>query len=290
MIRYIEKGEPLSRAITRSAGRYFPGFYLAGIARAEQKGCLDTALPLLARQLESSAEISTRRKAAWGLVRLRLLAMVPLAFLMWIFIMPVFRDMYEGLGGSANNRPAIYGIVMNLLQIALVCAAVWWVISKNRKIREKIIFLLPVYGADYRRYVMGDLACGMAAFLRQGEDVVSAAKWNLKATRSPWLRARIDRFIATVSGGANWAEAWNSEVALTPFEQWLINNASLREDAHGGFEFLAEWLQQEVEFTTRKIEKWADPLAVIILGIVVGLIAWSAFFPMFRMALLIVPR
>lgn len=284
MIEDLERGEPLSSALEKHLGEYFPGFYVMGVAKAERDGLLETALPVLARQVEYPAAMAGRRKLAYFLSFWRFIIIVPIILLLFVFILPVFKDMYGQFGGTMPydihtgwTLPAI------VAQLGCFVILVFLLLSKIQGLGEYVLLRFPLLGPDFRRFVLSDLARSMAAFVRQGEDLVSAAEWSMKSTRSYWLRRRLEEFVTALRRGVYWPEAWDKIGKGTPLEQWLVRNAAAREDPAAGLELLAEWLQQEIELTTRWIERWVDPCATVVIGLIVGLMTYFFLLPIFYM-------
>jgi type II secretory pathway component PulF len=280
MILDIEHGEPLSSALERNLGRHFPAFYLMGIARAEAQNRLETALPVLARQICYPASVTAERKAFYFLVIVKIMVVAQVLMFSVLNVAPKFAEISENLGGQYSGPPfsgSIAPIIHNLIGAFVLALVIIFMLSKTETLGEYLLLRLPFFSREWKRLVLADLARGMAAFIRQDEDIPGAADWNRKATRSPFVRRKLDGFIRSVNNGNNWVDAWDDMKLGSPLDQWVIRNAASREDPASGFELLAEWIQSEVTMATRRLERWLDPCCTLALAVLVALMAWWSF-------------
>ena len=274
----LESGQTLHRSLTLSMSRQFPRFYLQGVARAEAEGRLETALPILARQLRFPSTVFGERKASLLLGGWRLLMTLWVILFMTSAVVPKFDAIFEDLLGRSHPALSVYfGTSGEVLAWIIAGAIGVFLYSKLPVIGEYILFLIPGVGRERKRLVLSELASSMAVFLRQGGDVLSAAEWSMETTRSTWLRGRLRRFIAAMKAGTSWADAW-SQMDLPPgLDAWIVKQAATREDPAGGFELMAEWLYQEIHLVTRRINRWFEPCCTLVFAVVVGLMAWQVF-------------
>lgn len=282
IIEDLENGEPLSSTLERNLGRHFPGFFLMALARAEREKRLEAALPLLARQLSFPASVASDRKAELSVGILKILFAFQILTFVTIAVLPKFEEIVRDLLEEPFSASAISFwntrfLFKYILGVGFAIASVLFIVCHIEGIGEYVVLRLPVIGRDLRCFLLSDLARSMAAFLRQGEDIVTSAEWSLKATRSYWLRKRLQRFTEEVRRGTNWLDAWSNIGLQRPLDDWLIRNAAARQDPASGFDLMAQWLHQEIQLTTRRLERWIDPCFTLIVAAVVLALAWQVF-------------
>ena len=278
--RDLDAGYSLSDAFHRRLRRRFPRFYLVGMARAEAEGRLETALPVLAYQLNYPCEVADARRRELFFV---------LAKLIWVaafvgFISTTLVPRVESIVGSypdirhAARFPLPLGLFSSVLGNAIwILFLFLFVVPRLGVVGEYILLYLPVVGRDLRRFAVGDAVRGMAAFVRQGDDIATAAEWSVHAAGSHWMRRRLKRFVRDVRNGVRWDEAWIRMNVGKPIDRWVIRNAAAREDPASGFELLAEWLHQETEMSTRRIQQFIDPIFTLGVAAIVGVVCVYTF-------------
>jgi len=281
-IRGLDKGEKLSCLLRKHFRRNFPEFYLLGVEKAEMENRLETALPVLAYQLNYPCNVARERKVEIFFILKKILITVIMILFIVTNIAPKFQAIFQDLCGSGQSMPfmkitAVLGPLAQIALFAVFTVVLILLLPSFGKVGECVIMRLPVLSRDMKRFVLADLARSMAAFLKQGDDIVTAAEWSLKATRSMWMKQRLEKCIQQIKNGISWDKAWQSMDIGRPLDQWVISNAALREDPASGFQLLAEWLQQETELSARRVERWADPICTLVIALIVGSIAYSVF-------------
>lgn len=281
VIEDLDKGEPLSAALERHVGRHFPGFYLAGIARAERDGTLGSALPVLAQQLRYPGTVAGERKGVLIYVAVKLAVVAAALGFIGITVMPKMAALTSELAASGGPGPllgSIGGAAAWIVRAGVCLGLILFLLTRIEGIGERILLRLPLVGREYRRFLLADLARGMAVFLqRPGEDILSAAGWCLESSRSPWLRRRLDGFVGQVREGTPWVEAWEAMRLGASAERWIVRNAAARQDPASGFELLAQWLHEQISLTSRRLARWVDPCFTILLALIVGSAAYTVF-------------
>jgi len=274
----IEAGMPTSKALHRHCRRHFPRFFLLGMAKAEADGRLDTALPVLARQLRYPAAVAAERRMELQLAGWRMLCTVWVMLFVLTRALPMIDNVYADLTGAPGMplTPLLQALAVPLLLVFLVLGSVL-IGAHVPVIGEQMILHLPGLGRERRRFALAELAGGMSAFLQQGEDLPTAADWCMQSTRSIWLRRRLRRFTAALREGVPWIDAWDRMRVGRPLHNWILRNAAAREDPVAGFEMMAHWLQQEIDLMTRRLNRWVEPVCTLFLAAIVGLIAWQMF-------------
>lgn len=279
LIKDIDKGEKLSVSLRKNFRRKFPKFYLLGVEKAESENRLDTALPILAHQLNYPCSVARERKIELFFVLKKFFVTVLMITFITTNVAPKFHEIFQELCGTvppAGFMP-LAAIMGALARIAIWAVVLILVLPRLGSLGEVVLLRLPVFGSDLKRFILGDLARSMAAFVRQGDDVVSAAEWSLKATRSHWMKKRLGKFISSVRDGARWEKAWLDMKVGRSLDQWVIANAALREDPASGFELLAAWLHQETELSTKRLERWVDPISTLAIALLVGTLCYYVF-------------
>lgn len=278
--RLLDGGVKLSAALRTAFPGVFPEFYLLGIERAEQTSRVETALPTLAAQLSMPFHIERVRRASMLPLLCRILALSFVLSFLTSGVLPKFAELSTDiLGGTERPAPSLTfpRFITPILQIAGLLSAILILLPRCGRGGAFLAARIPIIGGNSRRMALAELAQGMAAFTRQGESILTAAEWCSKASRSRWLQRRLEQCILEMRKGIRWDVAWNGMQLGRPLDQWVIANAASREDPASGFELVAEWLHQEIRQSTRRLERWIEPIGTLAIGLIVWLIADHVF-------------
>ena len=258
-------------------GAWLPRYYVVALQKAEAENRLEAVLPLLAKRLQYQQAVVDDRVPYLPLLIFQVSVVLPVFFGCQAFIVPVFGEMAASFAAPSPPALALLSWVNGALKCLFLAGLGIFIIMNIASLREALLPWVPFVAREKRRLLVRDLAQSMGAFLSSGEDVVGAARWSLKATTSPWLKTRLQRFVDGVSGGENWGTAWENMQLGAHTYPWLIANAAARQDPLSGFESLAEWLHQDISHTTRSLRRWFTPCVVILLGMLVLTIAGTLF-------------
>ncbi len=279
LIRDLESGSSLGNALRRRFKRNLPAFYIEGVVRAEADGALETALPLLAQNMSSSDSLLTLAKADIMVTFVRLLACATTMLFIATMIAPRIAEIMEEIGGIPGYKfplhrfewAAYFGISMWLL------FSCWMLALRFPVVTSRVLSYVPVVGYSFRRTESAALARGMAGYLAQGVDVLTAAQWCQQAAYNGWIKKRLQAFIDQVSRGMSWAVAWGAMEHCPPAHSWLLQNAAAREVPAEGFARLAEWQAENVAKNFRWIAKLIDPVGTLVVGAFVAQISFEVF-------------
>jgi type II secretory pathway component PulF len=279
LIEQTDQGESLSYALETSLADYLPAYYILGVEKAEREGRLESVLPVLAESLAYPRFIRDERLAALRVALLRAVVLVPLLLGISTFIMPRFGKMVEEITGGASGGHSY--LLLNALLLMVIwgglLAALVLLLSKIFLVREYFWLRTPFLRRSYRRVQLVELIRALLAFLRSGEDMVSAARWAQRGVRSPWLQERIGVFVGAMESGVDWAEAWRRMAFGVDDVDWVVHNAMVRESPVEGLEMVLDKLFQDVQSTTRRWAALADPVCVVVLATPVAYFAFRMF-------------
>ena len=274
----IEGGWSLGDALQNSLRRFLPDFFIAGVRRAEKEGRLATALPVLADQLRFPSSIKREVNAHLVLALSKFAAAIVVLHFIATVIVPRLVMIFEELGVGPMDgltSPARVAVwVTRLLGLGVIVA---FALPHTDRYAEGFLLRLPLVSRLWKRVALSELALSMAAFMRQGDDVLKAAYWSRSATRSAWIQKRLDEAIARMENGAPWAQAFGQAGIGAPLERWIMLNAADREDPASGFDLMADWQHQRISAVCNRIREWADPLTTLVMAAMVGYVAYYVF-------------
>lgn len=275
LIEGLDAGWPLSVAIRAHCSRTMPEFYIVGVERAEADGRLTTALPVLAAQMKVRSAVAIDRLADILPVAIRLLAAAGIIVLLVRKILPAFEEIFESLvvsDGAWRIRDDLHALVNISWMFGAIAAAVGitlFIIYLIGRRKNGLSAWMGFPGRELLQYRQLDLAHSMAAFLRQGDDIVTAAEWSARTTGSLFLKQQLEQFIADVRGGIRWDKAW-ARISVDPMASWIVANAAARENPADGFSMLAQWTEQRLWRSTRLISVFVDPACTLVIGAIIG--------------------
>ena len=269
MAGLIRAGYPLHVALEKSFKYYFPGFYHAGVERAEQEGRLPEMLPVLAEQLSYPRWVAAERIALSALTWAKSLVFVLILWFLCLIILPKFDHLFYQLAGSegAQYFPAVFHYIgAPFFGIGFTVIGLLVFLSYMPEIGDRIRLFSPLARRDTQRFMMLEFARGMVANLQSGDDMVTAGKWVEKSTRRPMLKRKVRQFVVRMEKGEHWFDAWKGIGLGSDMDHWIMHNGALREDPISAFDTVCDWMLNDIGTATRRFVAWSDPVMTVLMG------------------------
>jgi type IV pilus assembly protein PilC len=157
----VETGISISAAFGKHS-REFPPIMINMVRAGETGGFLDRALESIAANFEKEVKLRGTIKSAMTYPVIVLIMSLASVMIMLIFIVPIFEDMFKGLG---SGLPIPTMILVNLshsmvfvgpvLVVVIVAFSIWWNKNKHtdrvRKAVDPVKLKLPVFGSLLKR-------------------------------------------------------------------------------------------------------------------------------------------
>ena len=288
----VEGGASLSTAMSRH-DKIFPRLMVAMIRAGEAGGFLDGALDRIATNLEKDANLRAKIKSALTYPAIVLSFSAILISAVLIFIVPIFSKMFANLGGKL---PLPTQIMVGLSH------QIWWIAILvlgggslgrylfKRQQRTSYEFRLKVDGLKLRLPVFGKLMTKIAV------SRFSRNLGTLLAVGVPIMQA-LD-VVGETTGNAVITEAMNDvkqavrdgKPMSTPLSQHAIFPAMVVQMIQVGEETgqisamldkVSDFYDHEVEVATETLTAAIEPIMVVFMGAIVGVMVICLYLPMF---------
>ncbi|MDR1440950.1 MAG: type II secretion system F family protein, partial [Bifidobacteriaceae bacterium] len=229
----VEGGASLGEAMTRHP-RTFSPVTIAMIKAGETGGFLDTVLTSVADQMES--ELRLRRAVISAMVY----PVVVLCFaaivvvIMLLFIVPVFEEMFEGVGQKLPLPTLIMIKLSEFLRFAgipllvlLIAGIWWWMQHKNdlavRQFVDPIKLKTPVVGGLLLKVAMARLSRSIATMSSVGVPIVQTLEIVGETAGNVVVGEAVERVKTQVTSGVALGKAISAEPIFGPMISHMIS-------------------------------------------------------------------
>ncbi|MBX3089584.1 MAG: type II secretion system F family protein [Cryobacterium sp.] len=290
--REVETGSSLSDAIARHS-QVFPPIMISLIRAGETGGFLDNALLSVAKNFESEVKLRQTIKSAMTYPVIVFFMAILAVIAMLVFIVPVFKNMFEGFGGELPLPTqilvwlsSIMWWLLPLIVVILVIFSVWWNKNKNTERVRKAVdpwkLKIPVFGNLFKKIAIARFSRNFAAMMAAGVPILQALK-IVGETSGNWVIEDALRDVAeSVRQGRTVAEPLASK---TVFPSMVTQMISVGEDAGAleqMLEKIADFYDDEVSAATEQLTAAIEPLMIAFLGLVVGGMIVALYLPIFN--------
>ena len=290
----VEAGLALSEALEKHP-KVFDRLYIEMVRAGEVGGVLDDVMLRIADQLEADQELRRKVKSAMMYPTVVLAMAILAATIMLIFIVPIFAQMFEDLGGTlplptqiaitlSNLLTGFGGLLTAALLIGGVIFFVRWKDSEQgRKVWGRIVLKIPAKIGDVVQKValarfartLGSLSAAGVPIL-QALEITAASSGNYVVERA-LLRSR-----DSIRQGIPIFKPLEDEPVFPPMVTRMIAVGEETGDLDGMLEKIGDFYESEVDATIKSLTSIIEPLMILVVGGIVGGIIVAMYLPMFR--------
>lgn len=288
----VEGGTSLSASLAKHP-RAFPPLLVNMCRAGEVGGFLDRVLLQVAENYESEVKLRGKIKSAMTYPVVVLVMAVLAVVGMLLFIVPVFAQMFDDLGGElpAPTKVLVFlseqmRWVAPLTGVGLVVAAlVWSRVRHKDRVRAAVDPLklkIPVFGPLFQKVALSRFSRNLGAMVQAGVPILQALDIVADTTGNVVLAKAVRDVQQSVRQG----ESLAAPLAQHPvFPSMVVQMLAVGEDT-GALETMlakvADFYDQEIEATTEALTALMEPLMIAVLGGIVGSMIIALYMPIFK--------
>ncbi|CAN5191273.1 type II secretion system F family protein [soil metagenome] len=273
----------------------FPPIMISMVRAGEAGGFLEGALDSLATNFEKDAKLRGEIKSAMTYPVMVLLIALVAVIIMLTFIVPIFKNMFEGLGSSlpaptqflVNISQNMFWVIPTLV-VLIVVGMVWWKRNKNteavRKILDPLTLKAPVFGTLVQKIAVARFTRNFANMIGAGVPILQALNIVGSTSGNYVIEMATKRIADSVKLGQSIAKPLSEESVFPPM---VVQMMSVGEDS-GSLEIMlvkiADFYDAEVEAATKGLTSMIEPILIAFLGIVIGGMVVALYMPIFSIA------
>ena len=294
----VEGGLLLSQAMARHP-RIFSRLFISMVEAGEAAGILDVVLDRVAFQIEKETRIKRRVKGAmmYPLMVMGFATLVLIGMLM--FLVPIFVDIFAELGG---DLPMLTQIVVNLSDILrgyyfivfpVMGAMIYGFFrlkktERGRRVWDAFRMRIPFgVGAIVVKVGMARFSRTLSTLVAAGVDIIR----SLEITGSTAGNSLIEDATAVVRErvhqGVPIAIPLEDEKIFPPMVSQMVRVGEETGELEKMLAKIADFYEDEVDSSIATLTSVIEPLMMIGVGMVVGVIIISMYMPMFKLLTLI---
>ncbi|WP_457681474.1 type II secretion system F family protein [Thermovibrio sp.] len=297
MASFIEEGGKLSTALSRYRD-VFGDLYISMIRAAEEAGTLEETLKRLADYLEKVEKLRGKVKSAMFYPVFVLIVATIIITGILVFVIPTFQKLYEDLGGQL---PGLTQAVINLSQwlrdnigwffLFIVVGVIAFIqarrIKKFKYITDYALLRTPVFGELILKSSIANFARTFSSMLASGINILNALEIAAETSNNEVIKEAILEIKKQVEKGVSLSAAMSKQHIFPPM---LKNMVAIGEQAGNLDEMLskvADFYEEEVDRTVDGLTSLIEPLLIVFIGGIIGVIIIAMYLPIFKIGELI---
>jgi type IV pilus assembly protein PilC len=294
----VESGALLSEAMGRHPST-FNRLYVAMVEAGEAAGVLDVVLDRVALQIEKEQKIKRRVRGAmiYPTVVLTFAFLVLCGLLM--FLVPIFVSIFDTLGGElptltkyvlhlSNLLRGYWFIVFPLIGISIFGFFKWKKTEAGRQAWDRFKLRIPMQiGVVVRKIAMARWSRTLSTLIGSGVDIMKALEITAQTSGNWVVEHATGNVRVRVQEGASIAQPLIESPVFPPMVSQMVKIGEETGELEKMLGKVADFYEDEVDAAIQALTSIIEPLMMIGVGVMVGIIVIAMYLPMFKLLTLI---
>ncbi len=289
----IRSGATFKDAISRHP-KIFPAYWAFLVEAGEAVGSLPKVLTQLAKNIEDAENLKKKLITAMVYPTILTLAALGVIIFFMMFIVPIFSKLFNTFHGELPlmTKIVIRGSEFLNTNALLILACIVGIVYGIRKyIRSPkglqgfhvLLLNIPLFGGVIRDVIHVRIGITLSMLLRSGLNFLKSLEITSNVTGNYIFETAISQVRLDVQQGKTFSAALSEQAIFSPM---FVNLVRVGEE--GGK--LPEMIEKSSDYFSQRVDTFAarigiliEPLVMIFVGGVIGVIGLSIFLPIIRL-------
>jgi type IV pilus assembly protein PilC len=294
----VEGGLLLSQALARHP-KIFDRLFVSMVEAGEAAGILDQVLDRVAFQIEKATQIKRRVKGAMLYPTMVLVFATLVLTGLLMFLVPVFVRIFGQLGGQLPTLTQYVVSASNVLRhdyyiIFPVVGALIFGIRRykktepGRQLWDRIKLKIPMkIGQVVLKITMARFSRTLSTLVSAGVDILKALEITGQTAGNWVVEEALADVGAKVSAGVPIAQPLVDNPIFPPMVSQMVKIGEETGELEKMLGKIADFYEDEVDAAIQSLTSIVEPLMMILVGCMVGVIVIAMYLPMFKMLSLV---
>ncbi len=289
----VEKGETLAKSLALYP-KVFPSLMINMIAAGESSGSLDTAMERMAIQFEKSAKINAMVKKAMIYPVIVCIVAVAVVVIMLVKVIPSYAVMFDDLG---TDLPALtiavrslsdflldtWYIQLPILIVAIIALKAFAGTDVGKHIFHKIQLKIPAINNMVVKKSSSQMARTMSTLLAAGVPLVEAVDIVSNTMENVYFKEALDECKNQIIIGQPLSRPLEDTKLFPPMVYHMVRIGEESGNTEEMLTKLADYYDEEVEMAVQSLMAAMEPMIILVLAGIVGIMIAACIGPMFKM-------
>jgi type IV pilus assembly protein PilC len=293
----VEGGCTLADSL-RKHPKIFDDLYVNMVEAGEAGGILNTILNRIALFIEKATRLKKKVKGAMiypcAIVGV---AVIVVAVLM-IFVIPVFAELYGGMGKALpvptqicidiSNWFVAYWYLLIVGAVAIFMAVSFYYKTPHGRMNiDRLLLRLPIIGDLLRKVAVARFSQNMALLLSSGVPILDGLAITGKTAGNKVVEKAIMESRVSISQGKTVAEPLRDSKIFPPLVCQMVAVGESTGGLDNMLRKVAELYEEEVDDAVNNLTAMMEPMIMVVLGVILGGLVIAMYLPIFQMGSLV---
>lgn len=290
----VESGASLTEALKKHPD-VFDELFINLIAAGEAGGILDIILGRLSAYMEKAMKLKSQVKGAMTYPAAVLVISIGVVALLLIKVIPVFKKMFEGMGGelpgptqflvNASEFAQSYWWVMVGIIVAVVVAfGRFYKTEKGRWSIDSLLLKAPIFGPLLKKVAVAKFSRTLSTMMNSGVPILEGLNIVSKTAGNVVVESALIKTRQNISEGRTIAEPLSETGIFPPMVVQMIAVGEATGALDTMLSKIADFYDDEVDAAVAAMTALLEPVMMVFLGGVVGGMIIAMYLPIFKIA------
>jgi len=292
IIKKVEAGSPLADALAKYPAT-FNDIYVNMVRAGEAAGILEDILKRLALQQEKSAAIRKKVKSAMAYPVVLIVITVLAFFGLMLFVIPQIGSILTDLGGPDAKLP---GITLFMLGISGFITSFWFIIipaliggifgilqfiktARGKRLFDSLILKIPGVNTIVKKIAVARFSRTFSALMGAGVAVLECLEVTSRAVGNTMYEEAIKRAALGVKNGKSLSAIIEQDELFPAIVGQMLAVGEETGQTDIVLVKVADFYEEEVDLAIEGVSSIIEPVMIVLMGSMVGLIAASVMTP-----------
>ena len=292
IVKDVQSGSTLGDAFAKHPN-VFSDVYVNMVRAGEAAGILDDILKRVAAQQEKNASIRKKVKGAMTYPVVLLVITIVAFFALMIFVIPQIGKILTDLGGPDAELPLLTQIMLGISSFMqnqwyiLVAAIAGLIFGARQYLRSpagkaqfhSTVLKIPVLGTIIQKVAVARFARTFASLMGAGVNVLEALRVTGRATGNKSYEIVLEKSAQDVQNGMQLSQSIAQSTLFPPIVAQMLAVGEETGQTDTVLVKVADFYEEEVDTAISSISSIIEPVMIVVMGGMIGLIAASVLGP-----------
>lgn len=290
----VESGASLTEALKKHPD-VFDELFINLIAAGEAGGILDIILGRLSAYMEKAMKLKSQVKGAMTYPAAVLVISIGVVALLLIKVIPVFKKMFEGMGGelpgptqflvnASEFAQSYWWIMVGIIVAVVVAFGRFYKTEKGRWSIDSLLLKAPIFGPLLKKVAVAKFSRTLSTMMNSGVPILEGLNIVSKTAGNVVVESALIKTRQNISEGRTIAEPLSETGIFPPMVVQMIAVGEATGALDTMLSKIADFYDDEVDAAVAAMTALLEPIMMVFLGGVVGGMIIAMYLPIFKMA------
>jgi len=290
----VEQGATLQAAMAKHP-KAFSDLYVNMVGAGEAGGILDVILQRLSGYIEKAVKLTSKVKGAMTYpITVIIIAVVVVAVIM-LKVIPVFSQMYEGMGSSLPTPTIVCiwlsNILINYMPLVIIFLVVivvgtrqYYKTQSGHLQIDALLLKIPIIGDLLRKVAVARFCRTLGTLTSSGVPILEGMDITARTSGNLVIQNAILKCKEAVEQGRNISTPLSETKVFPPMVVQMVGVGEATGALDAMLSKVADFYEDEVDNAVASLTSMMEPLIIAFLGGIIGFIVIAMYMPIFNLA------